>query len=396
MDVQTQTQSKRKRPLPPTPKTSSGAEADAVTGAATDASTGAGATRTTDAGRGTGWRRRTAGNRVGGVAPTLRPPTRWQQWRTGRSVARRGFVPLSPGREKRRHRILPRTVIGISSMLLAFAVGVGLSGAAFYAYYDNRLAQNEQEVARFVDGFDQQFTDASAAIDDLRVQAIDDIRTELAPIAEYTTDAEGVIGLPATAGPSVWLVETLDDAGRPVVGSAFAVTGHEGGTALVTSLSVVRASAAGPSPAIELVKGDQRIPAELWSWDEGSDLALLIVDLPIPVLTLAPPAARTAALGTRVFAMSGFGGQGASASPGVLIDQSASGLQHTSVVDAFFEGGPLLAGSGQVIGLATTSFKPFGDVTGAIAVSPSIDLLCATLLRCADDTTGEVAVTPGD
>ncbi len=392
MNAQAQTQSKRKRPLPPAHKTSSGAEPGAATGAAT----GAGETTTTGAGRGTDERRRTSGKRVGGVAPTLRPPTRWQQWRTGRSVARRGFVPLSPGREKRRHRILPRTVIGISSMLLAFAVGVGLSGAAFYAYYDNRLAQNEQEVARFVDGFDQQFTDASDAIDDLRVQAVDDIRTELAPIGEYTTDAEGVIGLPATAGPSVWLVETLDDSGRPVVGSAFAVTGHEGGTALVTSLSVVRASSAGPSPAIELVKGDQRIPAELWSWDEGSDLALLVVDLPIPVLTLAPPAARTAALGTRVFAMSGFGGQGASASPGVLIDQSASGLQHTSVVGGFFEGGPLLAGGGQVIGLATTSFKPFGGVTGAIAVSPSIDQLCATLLRCADQTTGEVAVTLGD
>lgn len=392
MDAQTRTQTQRQRPLRPTRESSSDADNDA----STDEATGALATTTANAGRGTRAARRASGKRIGGVAPTLRPPSRWQQWRTGRRVARRGFVPLSPGREKRRHRILPRTVIGISSMLLAFAVGVGLSGAAFYAYYDNRLAQNEQEVARFVDGFDQQFTDASAAIDDLRVQAVDDIRAELAPIGEYTTDAEGIIGLPVTAGASVWLVETLDDSGRPVVGSAFAVTGHEGGTALVTSLSVVRASAAGPAPAIELVKGDQRIPAQLWSWDEGSDLALLVVDLPIPVLTLAPPAARTAALGTRVFAMSGFGGQGASASPGVLIDQSASGLQHTAPVGTFFEGGPLLAGGGQVIGLATTSFTPFGDDTGPISVSPSIDQLCATLLQCADDTTGGVTVTPGD
>lgn len=392
MDAQTRTQTQRQRPLRPTRESSSDADNDA----STDEATGALATTTANVGRGTSAARRASGKRIGGVAPTLRPPSRWQQWRTGRRVARRGFVPLSPGREKRRHRILPRTVIGISSMLLAFAVGVGLSGAAFYAYYDNRLAQNEQEVARFVDGFDQQFTDASAAIDDLRVQAVDDIRAELAPIGEYTTDAEGIIGLPVTAGASVWLVETLDDSGRPVVGSAFAVTGHEGGTALVTSLSVVRASAAGPAPAIELVKGDQRIPAQLWSWDEGSDLALLVVDLPIPVLTLAPPAARTAALGTRVFAMSGFGGQGASASPGVLIDQSASGLQHTAPVGTFFEGGPLLAGGGQVIGLATTSFTPFGDDTGPISVSPSIDQLCATLLQCADDTTGGVTVTPGD
>ena len=393
MDSHTQTE--RKRPLPPTRQRPSSVEVDPAADTSTDTPIRTAASPVDGPGGQTA-RRRRSNKRIGGVAPTLRPPSRWQQWRTGQRVARRGFVPLSPGREKRRHRILPRTVIGISSMLLAFAVGVGFSGAAFYAYYDNRLAQNEQEVARFVDGFDQQFTDASAAIDDLRVQAVDDIRAELAPIGEYTTDAEGVIGLPATAGPSVWLVETLDDSGRPVVGSAFAVTGHEGGTALVTSLSVVRASTAGPSPAIELVKADQRIVAELWSWDEESDLALLVVDLPIPVLALAPPAVRTAALGTRVFAMSGFGGQGASASPGVLIDQSASGLQHTAVIGTFFQGGPLLGGSGQVVGLATASFRPFGDTTGAIGTSPSIDHLCASLLRCADDTTGAVAVTLGD
>lgn len=330
--------------------------------------------------------------RKGGVAPMVRPPSRWQQWRVGRRIGRRGFVPLSPGREKRRHRILPRTVIGISSMLLAFSVGVGFSGAAFYAYYDNRLARNEEEVARFVDGFDEQFTDASSAIDELRVQAVSDIRAELAPIGEYTTDASGVIGLPATAGPSVWLVETKDDAGRPVVGAAFAVTGHEGGTALVTSLAVVRASTAGPSPAIELVKGDQRLVGQLWAWDEANGVALIVVDLAIPTLPLAPPAVRTASLGGRVFALSGLGGQGATASPGVLIDQFALGLQHTAVVGTYFEGGPLLDGDGRVLGMATVNLHPFGVDGGDVLGAPSVDALCESILRCADSTTDALTV----
>ncbi len=332
---------------------------------------------------------------AGGVAPVVRPPNRWEQLKARRRLGRRGFVPLSPGREKRRHRILPRTVIGISSMLLSFAVGIGFSGAAFYAYYDNRLAQNEQEVARFVDGFDQQFTDASSAIEQLRLGAVADIRSELAPIGEYSTDAKGVVGLPASAGPSVWMVETTDESGRPAVGSAFAVTGKDGGTALVTSLEVVRASTVAPAPTIELVKGEQRLAATLWTWDANNQLALLVVDTALPVLQLAPPEVRTASLGRRVFALSALGGQGATASPGVLIDQSARGLQHTAVIGAFFEGGPLLDGSGRVLGMATRYFQPFGVDGGDVLAAPSIDAMCRTLLRCADTTTGGVDVQPG-
>jgi hypothetical protein len=334
--------------------------------------------------------------RIGGVAPTVRPPSRLARWSASRRLGRRGFVPLSPGREKRRHRILPRTVIGISSMLLAFAVGVGFSGATFYAYYDHRLARNEQEVARFVEGFDQQFVDASQALDVLRIEAIDEIRAELAPIGEYTSDARGVIGLPAAAGPSVWMVETRDQAGRPVAGSAFAVTGHEGGTALLTSLDVVRASTAQPGPGIVLVKGEQRLDAQLWTWDQENGLAVLVVQAAIPVLTLATPEAQAAALGARIFALSALGGQGATASPGVLIDQSASGLQHTAVVGTYFEGGPLLSGDGRVLGLATTTFHPFGIQGGAVSAAPGVDALCTSVLRCSDATTGGLTAAVGD
>ncbi|MEZ5227637.1 MAG: hypothetical protein R2710_13475 [Acidimicrobiales bacterium] len=192
---------------------------------------------------------------AGGVAPMLRPPNRWQQWRLRRTWAPRGFVPMSPGREKRRHRILPRTVIGTSTMLLSFAVGVGASGAAFYAYYDNRLAENERQITSFVEGFDEQFSDATGALEEARSSSIEDIRGELGALSEFASDARGVIELPALVGPSVWTVETLDDAGATTTGSAFAVTGHNGGTALVTSLSVVRASTVAPSPTITLVKG---------------------------------------------------------------------------------------------------------------------------------------------
>ena len=47
---------------------------------------------------------------------------------------------------------------------MAAGIGAAFSGAAFYAYYDNRLAENERTVGRFVEGFDQQFSDAAGAL----------------------------------------------------------------------------------------------------------------------------------------------------------------------------------------------------------------------------------------
>ena len=321
---------------------------------------------------------------IGGVAPFVPPARRMSRRRRVREWNRRGFVALSPGRQKLRHRILPRTVIGISFMLMAFGIGAAFAGAAFYAYYDDRLAENERAVAHFVEGFDQQFTDAAGLLEEMRVGAIGDIRRELTPLDEYVADADGVISLPATAGPSVWLLETRDQRGEVVNGSAFAVVGHEGGTALVTSYTLISASTTAPSPPLDLLKGDERIPAQLWSWDVERDLALVIVEREIPTLALAGDSDQVESVGARVFALSGFGGQGATASPGVLLDHSPVGLQHTAPVGTLFRGGPLLTGEGKVVGVASNDYRPFGLDSGDVRQAPDTRGLCQRLLACAE------------
>ncbi len=334
--------------------------------------------------------------RVGGVAPWVPPAGRLGRRLRMREWARRGFVPLSPGRQKLRHRILPRTVIGIAFMLMATGIGAAFSGAAFYAYYDDRLAENERTVGRFVEGFDQQFSDAASSLDEMRVDAVATIRDELEPLGDLAADATGVVGLPATAGPSVWLVETRDADGRVAVGSAFAVAEHRGGTALVTSLDVVRAATIEPGPPVELLKGDRRVEADVWSWDEDRDLALLVVAEAIPALTLAGEQAQASAVGSRVFALGGFGGQGATAVPGVLVDRSGQGLQHTAPVGTLYAGGPLLDGGGRVLGVASGAYQPLGVEPGPVAQAPDVAGLCAELLRCADlDDRAEPEVAGG-
>ncbi len=319
----------------------------------------------------------------GSGAPFVAPTNPVAKAVARRRWERKGFVPVTPGRVKVRHRILPRSVIGIATMLLFFGLGVGFSGAAFYAYYDQRLAQNEETVSRFVNGFDKQFTDAVGAVDDLRVQAVEDIRAEMVPIEGIVADANGVSTLPASVGPSVWQVETKDEAGNLLTGAAFAVLPHDGGTAFVTSYSLIAASTTEPAPAIELVKRTQRIPAQLWAWDPDRDLALVVVKEVIPPLSLASDVDQVTAVGGRVFAMSGVGGQGSTASPGTLLDHSQSGLQHTAAVGTLFQGGPLVSGDGRVIGMASLGYRPNGIDPGDVRQAPDVAALCARILHCA-------------
>ncbi len=345
--------------------------------------------------------------RAGGVAPFVRPPSRWQRLRAAQGWKRRGFVPMMPAAEKRRHRILPRSVIGIASMLMALGIGAAFSGAAFYAYYDDRLAENEREIATFVDGFDQQFQDAAGALSEIGTTSVEQIRSEMAPLGEWVSDANGVVNLPVTIGESVWIVETRDEDGASSVGAAFAVTGHQGGTALVTSLSVVRAATQSPAPTITLVKGERREAATLYTWDNGNDLAVLVTSAEIPALEMATPTAQGNAIGRRLFAMSGFGSQGATASPGALLDVGGSGLQHTAAVGTVFRGGPLVTGDGIVVGVASTAYRPLGFDPGAVGQAAGVEAICDGVLRCADLaadtivgdlTLGEpgAAVTEGD
>lgn len=329
----------------------------------------------------TGRTRRRAGGRV---APFIEPPGRFARWRKLQGWRRQGFVPLSPGREKRRHRILPRTVIGICTMLMSAGIGAGFAGAGFYAYYDDRLAENEAQVAGFVETFDTQFSNSALAIEGQRDAALEDVRAELLPLEAYVADANGVSTLPDVAGPSVWAVRSLDDNGTATSGSAFAVIDHEGGTGLITQLDVVRSSTVSPPPPIELIKGDRVIAATIWTWDEANGLALIVTAEALPLLEIADTATADLLLGRSVFALSGFGARGATASPGLMLDRSEQGVQHTAALGPVFNGGPIVDGFGQVVGMTTSNVAPeFGDIKVAVDASR----FCQRVLRCTNGLT---------
>jgi len=56
--------------------------------------------------------------------------------------------------------VLPRSAIGISVAILAFALGASLSGVVLYSYYEYRLTQNEDKVSVLTSGLPQQVQQA--------------------------------------------------------------------------------------------------------------------------------------------------------------------------------------------------------------------------------------------
>ena len=139
-------------------------------------------------------------------------------------------------------RVLPRSALGITAMMLAASMGAAASGAALFAYYNYRLTKNEHGVANFAAGFDKRFKEAVDAIAAERDDATAQIRRGIAPIQELA-GGETMGSLTKKVAPSLWFVRTMDEAGQPSVGSAFTVAGDSRQTFLVTSYTTVRAAA---------------------------------------------------------------------------------------------------------------------------------------------------------
>jgi hypothetical protein len=246
-----------------------------------------------------------------GVAPFVRPSARRSRRKRRRDYRQLGFVELTPEKLHLRHRILPRTVIGVSAMLLAAGGGAAFAGASFYAYYDWRTGQTEAKAEEFAEGFRQTYTGATEQLQITRNQAIEEVNRSLDPLRTWAGDANAVSELPAKVGGGVFFVRTLDAAGLPSAGSAFVVSSSPTETLLLTSYAVVAAAQANPAPSLTIEKGGERIPVELVSWDADHDLALLRTARGnLPQLEWAPDDVRARSSSSRVYAMSGLGGQG--------------------------------------------------------------------------------------
>src|ERR1700722_12998388 len=69
-------------------------------------------------------------------------------------VAAAAAASVRPSRASSvRNRILPRSVLGVACLILAFAVGAGFSGVVLYSYYQYTLNQTNTRVNALISGY---------------------------------------------------------------------------------------------------------------------------------------------------------------------------------------------------------------------------------------------------
>ena len=247
-----------------------------------------------------------------------------------------------------RQRLIPKTALGISMIILAAALGSAFSGAILYSYYDYRLNKNEDRVNRFVRGFDTRFQRAQDIIAFETAKGQNDIRDQLKPLEQ----------LQAKVSPSLWFVHTLDENGGASVGTAFVVASDDQNAFMVTSYTSVRAATRSPGPDVMVRHGTEDIKATLWTWQEERDLALLVIPKPG-----APRLPWAAAI-----------------TQGFVADLSAPALQHTAAVGTQFQGGPLVNSKGEVLAVASRTYAPLGFTTDQVTFAAPVRMSCERVL----------------
>ena len=279
-------------------------------------------------------------------------------------------------------RILPKSAVGVVVLMLAAAIGFAFGGTVLYAYYQFKTDKLEKKVDKFVGGFEERFNKAIEDINKETEDAKEQVRKEIEPIKELRASGETLRSLVDKVKDSIYLIETQDEFGRPQAGSAFVVTSDAEKSYLVTSLSVVKAATRKPGPAIVLRKGNERIDATLWTWQEEKDLALLIVNKgSLPRVKWAA-ADQPPQYGERIFDVAGVGGAGGSITQGFVADVSAAGIMHDAAVTGPFAGGPILNSKGEVLGVGAPGYMPLGFTSDRVTFAPYIRAACEKVLKC--------------
>ena len=261
----------------------------------------------------------------------------------------------------RRH-FWPPSALGIIVISLVVSMIVGFAGALIYTSSDNA------QIAA-VDPADQTRTLPTAP-------------PVTEPAGPTTTKPPEILnpdGISRKAGPSVWSVSSLDEAGRPVEGAGFIAGSFGGQTYLLTSLSIVRAATRIPGPEVVVRNAGSEVKASLWTWQEDRDLALLVTGRTAPSLSWGD-ASTPPKQGDKVYLVAADG----SPLAGVITGISATSIQHNIFVDERRQGAPLLNEKGQVLGMASMAPNPGAVSTDGTFHAIPIAASCERVLSCGE------------
>jgi hypothetical protein len=118
---------------------------------------------------------------------------------------------------RRRLRLLPRSVIGISMMILAAGLGAAVSGTLLYMRYEYRRDISDANIK----GFDKRVKLSTDSVVAEGKNAQARIQRELDPLLKQAATGDTLARILADAKPSILTVQTFDEGGAPIIGTAF-------------------------------------------------------------------------------------------------------------------------------------------------------------------------------
>ncbi|HEX2273478.1 MAG TPA: trypsin-like peptidase domain-containing protein [Acidimicrobiales bacterium] len=252
--------------------------------------------------------------------------------------------------------------LAVAIVVVAICLVTGFAGAVLWANSDSQYIRRDAPVAPPPDR--RPIEEALA-----EGETTTTTKPDLSPEA-----------LAAKLGPSVWSVETLNSAGQPVGGSAFLAGSSGDQGLLLTSLAAVEASTREPGPEITVKGATFTGKATVWTWDEGRDLALLVVQrgtAPVPEWVGDNPPLKE---GDKLFAVGG----GGRVTSGTVLRLAPDNVEHDIVVDDALRGGPLVNVKGEVVGVASAVYTAGGVPLQTVYAGVPIRTACAAVLKCGD------------
>jgi Trypsin-like peptidase domain len=285
-----------------------------------------------------------------------------------------------------RGRILPRTVLGIACLILAFAIGAGFSGVVLFSYYQYKLNQTNDRVNTLISGYKKQFANAEGDLSASAAAAQATIQNQLRALQQLQAGPATLAALVKQVAPSVFFVHTLDANGQASVGTAFVVSSNSTESLLLTSYTTVQAATRSPGPAVFVQQGQTNTQVTVHSWDPEYDLALLVLPRgglhALPAASLSPGPQP----GDPIYAVSGLGTAGASITQGSITDVSSNGIAVDAAIAQAFQGGPLIDHSGQVLAVASRTYSPLGFSSQGVWYAPYVEAACNKVLICPGGT----------
>lgn len=295
---------------------------------------------------------------------------------------------------------------------LPLFVGVGLIGAllagtlalVYYGQQVNNLREETREAR-------QQFENSIDEIDRVRQEAlaeierrVREIRRNISALPAGDATRQGIVAVRATVGsvrparaeaptdqptdqpsdqPTDQPTEEQTRGPQVRVGSGFAVEAQEGTVFYATSYELLSDPTApgGVTEDVEIVTSSGTSDAEVHSWDERNDLALLRANVGNSQVLTWREQGQQLASGDEIVALG--------VTPELNTLQVGGAVSYETgelvVVDLpridFLVGGPVLDRHGRVVGVFTPNYRPFGTATGSRQGLAPVHLFCERILQ---------------